>query len=244
MARRTLHDRVLNSLKPAKPGRRYDVLDAIVPGLAVRVGDKGRRTFVLIARFGGAKHPTRRALGEYGAISLEQARSKARDWLELLRKGVDPKTHEDRRRLEELRKRKNTFASVAEDFIARHVSKKRTGDAMAREIRREFVARWAARPVTEITQHDVATVLDGVIERGAIYQAHNLFAHVRRLFNWAISNGRYGLEHSPCDRLKPRDAIGERHVRQRILRIASSRRSGGRRRGSATRSARCSSCCW
>jgi integrase len=217
MARRTLNDRILKSLKPAKAGTRYDVLDAIVPGLAVRVGDKGRKTFVLIARFGGAKQPTRRALGEYGAMSLEQARTRARKWLEMIRVGVDPKVDEDRRRLEQLRKQKNTFAAVAEDFIKRALSKNRTGADVARELRREFVGRWAARPITEITQHDVVAVLDEVVERGAPYQAHNLFAGVRRLFNWAISRGVYGVEHSPCDRLKPGDAIGVRQVRQRVL---------------------------
>jgi integrase len=223
MARRTLNDRILKSLKPAKAGSRYDVLDAIVPGLAIRVSDKGRKTFVLIARICGAKYPTRRALGEYGAMSLEQARTKARKWLEMNRAGVDPKADEERRRLEQLRKQKSTFASVAEDFIARHVSKNRTADATAREIRREFISRWAARPITDITQHDIMAALDEVVDRGSPYQAHNLFAHVRRLFNWAISRGSYGLEHSPCDRLKPRDAIGERHMRQRILKDAELR---------------------
>jgi integrase len=217
MARRTLNDRILKSLKPARAGSRYDVLDAIVPGLAVRVSDKGKKTFVLISRFGGKKQPTRRALGEYGAMSLEQARVKARKWLEMIRSGIDPKGDEERRRLEQLRKQKDTFASVAEAFISRHVSKNRTAAAVEREIRREFIGRWAARPITEITQHDIAAMLDEVVDRGATYQAHNLFAHIRRLFNWAISRGSYGLEHSPCDRLKPRDAIGERHVRQRVL---------------------------
>jgi integrase len=217
MARRTLNDRILKSLKPAKTGDRYDVLDAIVPGLGIRVTDKGRRTFVLVARYPGSENPTRRSLGEYGEITLEQARSKARKWLEMIRAGVDPKADEDRRRLEQLRKQKNTFAAVAEDFIKRALSKNRTGADVARELRREFVGRWAARPITEITQHDVVAVLDEVVERGAVYQAHNLFAHVRRLFNWAISRGVYGLEHSPCDRLKPGDVIGARHVRQRVL---------------------------
>jgi integrase len=223
VAKRTLNDRILKSLKPAEAGRRYDVLDAIVPGLAIRVGDKGMKTFVLIARFGGAKQPTRRALGEYGAMSLEQARIKARKWLEMIRSGVDPKADEARRKLEQLRKQKNTFASVAEDFIKRHVSKNRTAAAVEREIRREFIGRWGARSITEITQHDIAAMLDEVVDRGAPYQAHNLLSHVRRLFNWAVSRGSYGIEHSPCDRLKPRDAIGERHVRQRVLKDAELR---------------------
>jgi len=55
------------------------------------------------------------------------------------------------------------------------------------------------------------------VDRGASYQAHNLLGHVRRLFNWAISRGVYGLEHSPCDRMRPKDVIGAKKPRSRVL---------------------------
>ena len=47
--------------------------------------ETGQRTFVLIARYPGSSNPTRRALGEYPALSLEQARERARDWRDLIR---------------------------------------------------------------------------------------------------------------------------------------------------------------
>ena len=51
----------------------------------------GQRSFVLLARHGG-KHsaPTRRALGVYDEMSLEEAREEARKWKKLIKKGVDP----------------------------------------------------------------------------------------------------------------------------------------------------------
>ncbi|MFZ0116208.1 MAG: integrase, partial [Xanthobacteraceae bacterium] len=70
MPKRTLTDRLLRTLKPAKPGQRYEIMDAIVPGLAIRVTDTGKRTFVLITRYPGAVHPARRALGEFGEVGL------------------------------------------------------------------------------------------------------------------------------------------------------------------------------
>jgi len=78
-----LNDRTIKALKPAKPGKRYEVMDAIVPGLGVRVtervtGAEATKTFVLVARYPGSTNPTRRALGKYGALSLEQAGTKAR----------------------------------------------------------------------------------------------------------------------------------------------------------------------
>jgi integrase len=40
---------------------------------------------------------------------------------------------------------------------------------------------------------------------------------VRRLFNWAIDQRAYGLEHSPCARLKPNKLVGEKAPRTRVL---------------------------
>ena len=60
-------------------------------------------------------------------------------------------------------------------------------------------------------------VINAAIDRGAPYQAHNLLGNIRSFFNWAIATGDYGLEHSPCDRIRPKVAIGERKPRQRVL---------------------------
>ena len=83
-------DRMLKALRPAPQGT-YDKWDSIVPGFGVRVSAVGRRTFTLTARYPGSHNPTRRALGEYGAITLVKARNKARNWLESLRTGKDPR---------------------------------------------------------------------------------------------------------------------------------------------------------
>src|SRR5262245_47979057 len=86
--------RKINSLKPARPGQRYDLMDADVRGFGVRVTDRGLRTFILLARFPGFSNPTRRALGEYPTLSLEKARAKAQRWREMIAAGKDP-THEE-----------------------------------------------------------------------------------------------------------------------------------------------------
>jgi integrase len=223
MAAKALTDRKLRALQhaPAAPGKTYDVADGVVPGLAVRVLPSGQRSFVLVARFPGkngkAKNPTRRSLGAYGALTLEKAREKARVWLDLINRGIDPQFEEERQRQATLRQQENSFATVAEQFIKRHVSKTRKAAIVERELRREFIARWGARPITDITQHDVVAVIDEVVDRGAPYQAHNLLGHVRTLFNWTIARGIYGLDRSPCDRLRPAAVIGRKLARQRVL---------------------------
>jgi integrase len=232
MSKRTLNDRTLKALKPATAGKTYDTMDSLVPGFGVRVSETGRRTFILVARFPGSPenpktglpNPTRRALGEYGELTLEKARTKARDWLEMIRRGVDPREDEERHRLTEQRKRGNSFRAVAEDFIRLAVigpnpekPKQRKGGETKRDIEREFIARWNGRPITDITPHDVMAVIDSAVARDAPFQAHNLLGHIRRLFNWAIARGVYGLDRSPCDRMKPQQVIGTKAVRTRTL---------------------------
>src|SRR6478752_9211011 len=127
MPSKRLTDRTLKALKPAKPGRRYDVMDAEVSGLGVRVTDRGQRTFILIARYRGSKNPTRRALGEYPTLSLEKAREKARVWHKLLAEGVDPRVEQLRVKEDEKRKAQEAVAAVenrfeprAREYLRRH----------------------------------------------------------------------------------------------------------------------------
>jgi integrase len=217
MAKRTLTDRLIKSLKPAKPEARYDVMDSVVPGLGIRVTSNGAKTFVLVARFPGSKNPTRRALGEYDALTLTKARQKARDWLELIGRGIDPRNEEERQRAAELRQRKSTFAAVAEDFIKDKLAGERKGREVERDIRREFLPRWGKLPISQVTEDHIREVVKAAKDRGAPYQAHNLLTTARRLFSWAIDQRAYGLESSPCDRLRPKKLIGQKNPRTRTL---------------------------
>lgn len=217
MPRLKLTDLKLKGLKPAGVGDRYDVMDAVVPGLGVRVTDKGQRTFILLTRFPGSTNPTRRSLGEYGKMTLDGARQKARHWHELIGKGIDPAIEAQRERDAETLKQDTTFGAVAEEFLKRHVKGQRRGADVERDVRRELIPAWGTKPITEITRRDVVTVVESIADRGAKYSAHNVLGHIRALFNWAINRGTYGLETSPCDRLKPAALIGEREPRQRVL---------------------------
>ena len=215
MAKRNINDRIVKALKPAQTGH-YDLMDTVVPGFGVRVSASGRRTFMLVSRYPGSRNPTRRALGTYGVLSLEKARQKARDWVQLIHKGIDPLDEEDRQRRVEQLKRENSFAKVAEDFIAEKLSGERKGREVARDLRREFVPHWGGRPITEITDIDVLSVIKAKA-RTAPAQARNLLAYAKRLFGWAVDQRVYKLARSPCDTLKPKAIVGEQTSRDRIL---------------------------
>jgi hypothetical protein len=99
LRKKIFNDRSLKALPAAKRGQRDEIWDAVVPGLVIKVSDRRTKTFWLAARFPrspenrdtGPPKPTRWVLGEYGKLTLEQARAKARAWLELVRQGKDPR---------------------------------------------------------------------------------------------------------------------------------------------------------
>jgi integrase len=216
MPKKTLTDRALKALRPAPAGQRYEVMDTAVPGFGIRVTEHGQRTFILVARYPGSRNPTRRAVGQYGSIALEKARGKARDWLELIRKGVDPQIEEDRIRQGELQRQENTFAAVAAAWFLDKLPGERKGKEVERDVRAAFLPVWGPRPITDITDLDVLSVINAK-KKSAPAQARNLLGHAKRLFTWAVDQRVYGLKASPCDSLRPTKIIGKKTSGERIL---------------------------
>src|SRR5262249_8489434 len=130
-----LTDRSLQALRPAPEGRRVVVWDVLLPGMAVRVSGKGKRSFYAVRRRTGKAQPSWVLLGAYPATTLAEARAKARDALGALIEGHDPaRRAEDMRRAREEVERRlqaSTFAVVAEDFIKRHAMARRSGRMVA-----------------------------------------------------------------------------------------------------------------
>jgi integrase len=216
--RQNLTDRFIKSRKAAKAGRRDEYFDALVPGLALRVTDRDHKSFALVTRYPShPKNPTRRTLGDYGPMTLDQARQKARDWLELIGKGIDPKIEEERQRAAALRRQSNTFTAVAGEFLDRHAAGLKKSAEAKRIIEGEFVKRWGARPITDIMPEEVAAAIRAIVKRGSPYQAHNALGYIRSLYNWVIGTHEFGVTSSPVERLKPKALIGARAARDRVL---------------------------
>jgi integrase len=171
---------------------------------------------MLVARYPGSRNPTRRAMGVYGALTLDGARQKARDWLDLIQRGRDPKDEEERQRASEQRRRSNNFAAVAEDFIAEKLPNERKGKEVERDIRRDLIPAWGKRPLVEVTDLDILRVINGK-KKTAPAQARNLLGIAKRLFSWAVEQRCYGLTSSPAEILKPTKIIGEKATGYRIL---------------------------
>jgi integrase len=229
--RKLLTDRYLRALLPAPHGQRVEVFDARVPGFGIRISDTvdadsarrgkaGKISFMLYARFSSGAPPTRRVIGTYGAITLEEARRTAGEWRSLIDKGIDPVVVEAEAREKADRERalriKHSFANVAEAFIADKLSQERSGKMIERDFRSTFIAAWGDRPISEIGALDVLEIVNRK-KRHAPQMARTLMIMVRRFFNWAVDAQVYGLTASPCDRLKTSKIIGPLPSRTRRL---------------------------
>jgi integrase len=178
-----------------------------VPGLKVRVTDKGSKSFILWRRYGGAAHPAARSLGAVGTMTLAEARDKARSWLALIKQGEDPRG--------DASAGDDTFGAVVEQFFKHHVAKQRQGAGVERLIRKELLPGWRNKPLAKIDRRDVIAIVDEINGRDAKYQGRAVLAQIKVFFGWAIERGH--VQASPADRLKPSRLIGPASARQRVL---------------------------
>jgi hypothetical protein len=222
---RELTDVMLRAASKTTSGRgRYDLSDGRIKAFGVRVNGQNPLTFYLYARFPGKRSPTRAVIGTYGpktdftarVFTLADARDEAIRWRGVLDRGLDPREEAERERRENLQKRNNTFAAVAEDFIGAELGRQRKGREVEQNIRRELLPKWGPRPIADILPTDVRALVKAKLST-APTQARNLLSQVKTLFAWAVDEEAYGLKVSPAAALKPRKLIGPRARTDRLL---------------------------
>ena len=155
LAKKPLTDRAIDKAKPAEAGKRKLLWDAHVPGLALRITDNGSKSFVLVTRYPGSPNPTARALGRVGAITLVEARDRARDWLKQITAGNDPAAQLAEAKAE-------TLAAIAADYFKRKAKDLRTRDEYEATLARLAYPTLGSRPIASITRGDVVRLMDRV----------------------------------------------------------------------------------
>ncbi|WP_086996296.1 tyrosine-type recombinase/integrase [Rhizobium sullae] len=199
MARkRALDDRYIQALR--RKGR-YEVPDPGCPRLWLRVGPR-RIVFLLVARLGAAPNPTRLTLGVYDpttppevrtadALTLAEARTKAERWNAWIDRHLDPRAEETRLAVERAQRLRATFGLALEDYLA-HIPGRKHNRQAARDqgdMRRELLDPernpWIGKPLAEVDDVDVSTLIAAVRDRPAPTSAYNLFRRVKTFFTWA-----------------------------------------------------------
>jgi integrase len=217
--KKKLTTRFVASVKPAASGERDEYRDTEVRAFALRVTDRGKKSYIMDLRWPGSTAPAKRTIGDAGIMPLADARAIGREWLELVEKGIDPEAVKKQREAAEARDRAITFEAVAEDYIREGLADKRRGPKDAQEIRRELISRWRRRPVTQITRDDVLELVEAIKARGKFAMAHLILSHAKRLWRWAIHqpSKRYGITINPTREISPKIAIGKKAQRDRVL---------------------------
>jgi integrase len=200
-----LTDVKIRALQP-RPTQQFEVWDSAVTGLGVRVSPSGTKSFVYIYRLG--TRPRRMTLGRYPSLSLRDARDLAHDCQQVIRKGGDPAQE---------KKDKHQDAFAFDEFVNTFIStyakpRNRSWRETDRMLQREFVTVWRKRDIRSITKADVTAILDPIVSRGKQTTANRAYAHVRKLFNWAVERGH--LESSPCQGLR---TPARKNDRDRVL---------------------------
>jgi integrase len=246
-----LTDKFIRSLRPT-PGQRVEILDAMVTPLMLRVTEKGHKSWALLARYPGYANPTRRTLGPVfsgerppaddpdvyerhgAALTLAEAREKARRWLGLVSRKIDPAT-ERRNNTDEAERAKtaavlaehSTFGAVTAEWNRRRGGELKKALEAERLIRREFLPRWQDRPISEITPKEVAQAVRAIVDRHAgqtptgrpagTFQAIAAYGYLRQIFTFAIGSGEFAIQASPFAALRQKDVLGEKTARDRVL---------------------------
>ena len=179
-AKKPLTDRAIKALQPTPEGKRRIVWDAIVPGLGIRITDRGVKKFVLVTRYPGSTSPAPRSLGAYGAISLEAARTKARAWLELIAGGVDPEQAA-------ARKREQTFQAISEEYLRRKAKDHRSRSWVEATLARLVYPTFGARPIETINRSDIIRLLDRIEDERGPVMAGSTLSIINRIMNFHAS---------------------------------------------------------
>jgi integrase len=217
----------------------------VVPQLMLRVTPTGHKSFALLSRFPGHRNPTRRLLGAYydgdpavldqpdagildrdgAALSLAEAREKARIWLGMIARGRDPGAEKraaaDAKRQQESRQQQQaatTFDRVAGLWIKRKAAGLKHELEIESCVEREFTARWRGRPLADISREEYRLAVRSIEERGAGWQAYTALGYLRQMLNWASECGEFGEFTSPLRDVKPGSWIDfKKQARDRVL---------------------------
>ena len=171
--RKTLTDRSIAAFKP-EPGKRRHVFDSIIPGMCVRITERGIKSFVVVTRLYGKQRWI--TLGRVGVLSLADARTEAGKAVIKAQAGEDPRPRPVVA---------NNFGSIVDNFIERYARKKqRSWPETQRIFDRYVLPEWRDRPITSIIRRDVTALMDGIEDNNGPVMADRTLAAIRKLFRW------------------------------------------------------------
>jgi len=200
----------LQNVKPPASGQ-VDYFDEGERGLGLRIGKSGKKTWFVMYRAKGDQKKRRLTLDHYPAMTLSEAREKARSIKVEVDKGNDPAGEK------QIEKGAPTFKELAAEYMERHARQKKKPKSIhedQRIIDKDLVSRFGNRKAHEIKRRDIILLLDDIVDRGSGIMANRTLALVRKIFNWGIE--RDIVANNPCVQVK---APAKENRRDRIYSV-------------------------
>lgn len=190
---------------PDSPSREMEYADIECVGLHLRVSKGGRRFFQHRYNFLGRKKCI--SIGEFPAVSVQDARARVSEHKALLARDTDPAAERGKLRAD------LTFEEYAEKHYLPHAkAHKQTWDDDQNQITRRLNPVIGKLRLRSITTKDLSMIHAKEKERTSACTANHLLTTIKRMFNLAIKWGM--LEKSPAADL---DKFKEGPLRERYL---------------------------
>jgi integrase len=181
--------------------------DAEISGLGIRLYESGKRSFILSYRQDGTKRLY--TIGQYGQITLEQARDLAQKRLGEIADGKDPLL------LRKARRKKNdwTVRRAFNDFLSRYAKiHNKHWLETERIFKIDILPSIGNKPIDEVSKDEILKIIDKVVARGSGIMANRTLAAIRKFFNWCTE--RDLIKFSPAYKIS---APCKNKTRDRVL---------------------------
>ena len=197
-ARVRLTKRAIDQAKPLpKP---YFVWDGELKGFGARIDPGGAKTFAVRYRpkGHGASAPKRFiTIGRYGALTVDEARNRAKEILGAVATGADPAADLA------LRRSASTFKEIADLFLREHVGPKRkmsTAQDYESLLTTYAIPALGNRKAEAVTRAEVARLHDQLKDKP--YQANRLLAVIGSLYTFAERRGLVPESRNPAKKIE------------------------------------------
>ena len=182
-------------------GKDHVVWDSDLTGFGLKITKSGSKIYVVQYRMGGGKTPTKRfTIGKHGSPwTAATARVEAMRVLHVVHGGEDPRAIEKERERDQIELRFDRYAQRFLDVYARRAWRPTTLKSHESNIRRWLIPVLTSKPLPLITRRHITEIFDRLpYESPAL--PRNLFALLRRMFNWAVERG--DIDSSPMQGMR------------------------------------------
>lgn len=184
-----LSDKFCKKVPAPVASAQLDYFDADLKGLMLRVFRSGKKTWYFRWWAQGKKRAER--LGHYPAMDRRRALAAAERLKAGRVLGTDPAV------AREAQKGAETFADLADEYLARHAVNKKSYADDLRILKHDLLPYLGKLKAAEITRRDVIKTLDLIYDRGAKVQCNRTATLLNTIFKVGVA--REVVKSNPCD---------------------------------------------